>query len=83
MNDLTPFDAFTVLGETYGNVLFEDPFQNDPDYWEQIWVNKELTSDPAMLDAIEKIVEAYQSEANLEYVDNPVGWDVDLIGQYR
>lgn len=83
LNDLTPFDAFTVLGETYGNVLFEDPFQNDPDYWEQIWVNKELTSDPAILDAIEKIVEAYQSEANLEFVENPVGWDVDLIGQYR
>ena len=83
LNDLTPFDAFTVLGETYGNVLFEDPFQNDPDYWEQIWVNKELTSDPAALDVIEKIVEAYQSEANLEYVENPVGWDVDLIGQYR
>lgn len=83
MNDTSAYDAFILPGETNGNILFEDPHQSDPDYWEQIWVKKEMVSDPAMLDAIEKIVEAYQSEANLEYVENPVGWDVDLIGQYR
>lgn len=83
LSNMAAYAAFTLPGQTVGNVLFEDPFKDDPDYWEAMWVNKDLVSDPARLDAVEKIVEAYQSEANLENVENPVGWDVDLIGQYR
>ncbi len=83
MDDPSAYDALLLPQTAYGTVIFEDPNKDDPDYWEQIWVNKKDVTDPAKLDAFEKIVEAYQSDATTQLVENGVGWDVDLIEQYR
>ena len=83
MNDPSAYDAILLPGRNYGKVIFEDPNRDNPDYWDQLWVRKEDVKDPAKLDVFEKIVEAYQSQATTLLVENMVGWDVDLISQYR
>ena len=83
MDNPSAYDAVLLPGKDYGKVIFDDPNWNNPDYWDQIWVRKEDVKDPAKLDAFEKIVKAYQSQTTTLYVENTVGWDVDLISQYR
>ena len=83
------YDAFITFGDYDANLLCEDPTISDPYYWNRIMVNAEAVKDPAMLDAFEKVVEAYQSQETLDTAEAegrkfyPVGWDVDLIAQYR
>ena len=82
-NDPSAYDAVLMPEKDYGKEIFGDPNWNNPDYWEQLWVRKKDVKDPAKLDAFEKIIEAYQSQATTLLVENTVGWDIDLISQYR
>ena len=60
----------------------------DPDNWSVLLASPNSVKDPAKLDAIEKIVEAYQTRLSEQLAANgsasePVGMDIDLIAQYR
>lgn len=82
------FDTFLAFryNEDYEPIV-TDPCMNDESEWEKIYCPTEYTKDPAKLDAFEKVIKAYQSEAVKEQMKEtkfvPVGWDQDLISQYK
>ena len=94
-----PHEAIDMSKETVGAVLsprkedgtliFEDPALHEEDMWTPLWISADKADDKDFMDAIGKIVDAYHSQEVLELYESsgaaevPVGWDVDLIGQYR
>ena len=83
------FDAVVSYGTSKDREpIFTDPaIKNGDKYWQKMYCRTEDTQDPEKLDAYEKVVKAYQSEAVSEMLKEngsvPVGWDQDLISQYR
>ncbi|MBQ7174605.1 MAG: MetQ/NlpA family ABC transporter substrate-binding protein [Lachnospiraceae bacterium] len=78
------------FGMKTDDAIFKDVSLSDENYWGLIVVRTEDTKDPAKLDVFEKIVEAYQTEGTIDLYNElfggyhvPVGWDRDLIAQYR
>ena len=78
------------FGMSTDDAIFKDTSLTDENYWGLIVVRTEDTKDPAKLDIFEKIVEAYQSQGTIDIYNDrfggyhvPVGWDRDLISQYR
>ena len=86
--DLEYFDTFLAFGsnEAYEPIA-TDPFIDDETAWVKLYCRTEHTKDPEKLDAYEKVLKAYQSDAVKELMNGtgyvPVGWDQDLISQYR
>ena len=59
------------------------------EYWGRILTTINHVKDPAVLDALEIIVEAYQSQTTLDILAEsnspsvPANWDEDLIAAFR
>lgn len=78
------------FGMSTDDAIFKDTSLTDENYWGLIVVRTEDTKDPEKLDLFEKVVEAYQSQGTIDIYNDkfggyhvPVGWDRDLIAQYR
>lgn len=69
--------------------IFTDPTIENEEYWNTLVARTEDTKDPAKLEVIEKVVNAFHSQEMLKYYEpaltnlEPVGWDIDLISQYK
>lgn len=69
--------------------LFHDKMAEE-EYWNLIACRTEDLSDPKLVEAYEKVVEAYQTEATKKVYDEEfggyyvgVGWDQDLLADYK
>ncbi len=92
MQSLPDFGAVLLPGTAKAigmEPIFEDPTAEKTEYWNALIARTEDLKDPAKLAVIEKIVNAFHSQYVLEtmrMVDanfEPVGWDIDLISQYK
>ena len=71
------------------DALFHDKMYEE-EYWNLIACRTEDLSDPKLVEAYEKVVEAYQTEATKKVYDEEfggyyvgVGWDQDLLADYK
>ena len=78
------------FGLDVNSAIYKDTVLDEEKYWNLIAARTEDLSDPNLVAAYEKVVEAFQTDATEEVFDNTfggyfikVGWDQDRLSEYK
>ena len=78
------------FGLDVDSAIYKDTVLDEEKYWNLIAARTEDLSDPNLVAAYEKVVEAFQTDATEEVFDNTfggyfikVGWDQDRLSEYK
>ncbi len=78
------------FGLSADDIVFKDDVLSDQQYWNLIAARTEDLSDPKLVAAYDKVVEAYQSQGTQDVYDTTFkgfyiaeGWDEDLLADYK